>query len=796
MKILVVEDDRANADLLTYILTNQNYAIEVANDGEAAWELIVVYDYDLLLIDITLPRLDGISLCRRIRESGYQMPIMLVTGRSSSHDQAIGLDAGADAYMVKPLDQEELIARIRALLRRGETAFHSVLEWGSLQLDPSTHGVIYAGQPLSLSPKEFSILELFLRNGRRVFTYSVILDQLWAYEETPSEDSVRTHIKGLRQKFRRVGAPTDLIETVYGLGYRLKPLEAIANSTTTDQLTSYEVTQPIQQQTLSALAKVWDRFKTRVDEQVSILEQASAALIQRTLSSELQQQAAQAAHALSGSLATFGLPEGARLAEKIEYLLRIDESLLADQTLYLCEQVTTLRQEIDRASSDLITEQSEQEEALFANECPLLLIIDADRQLATQLMNEAVNWGFRGAIATTLSEAKTKIEQDAPTVVLLDPDITHPTTESLRLLAKLSHQTPALPVLVLTSHDRLTDRLEVAQLGGHSFLQKPLPPDQILKAVAQAAQRAESAKQRVMILDDDPQILTTLKGFLEPWGLSVTTLNDPQQFWETLKSCSPDLLILDVKMPSLSGIELCQTVRNNSHWGRLPIIFLTAHTDAMIVNQMFSVGADDFVSKPIVGPELVSRIINRLERIKLLQNAAEMDHLTKLSNRRKSTQDLNKYLQLAKQQNQPLCLTTLDLDKLKEINDRHGYEAGDMVMRQWGQLLRQTFRQNAVVARWESDEFVVALSGMTQADGIQRFTQLLTTLHHRQFVAPDQTQFRITFSAGIAQYPEDGTALLSLYQAASEALHQSKSAGGACISSAGNSRAVLRPTQS
>ncbi|MEG3872301.1 MULTISPECIES: response regulator [unclassified Microcoleus] len=705
MKILVVEDDEAIADLLTCILSNQNYVVEVANDGEAAWELIVVYNYDLLLIDITLPRLDGISLCRRVRAHDYKMPILVVTGRGSGHDQAIGLDAGADGYMVKPLDQELLIARIRALLRRTGTTFQSVLEKGNLRLDPTSREVTYAGQLLSLSPKEFSILEFFLRNGRQVFTYSVILDQIWAYGDTPSEDAVRTHIKGLRQKLRGVGAPTDLIETVYGLGYRLKPLEAIADSTKTAQLTSHEATQPIQPQTLSALSK---------------------------------------------------------------------------------------RPEIDRASNDLTTKGSEPEESLFADERPLLLIVDPDRQLAQQLMNEAVDWGFRSAIATTLSEAETKIEQDAPTVVLLDPDITHPTTESLRLLAKLSHQTPSVPVLVFTSHDQLTDRLEVAQLGGHSFLHKPLPPAQVLKAIAQAAQQAETAKQRVMVVDADPQILVTLKEFLEPWGLSVTTLNDPQRFWETLKSCSPDLLILDVKMPAVSGVELCKIIRNNSRWGRLPIIFLTAHTDAAIVNQMFSVGADDFVSKPIVGPELVSRIINRLERIKLLQNAAETDYLTKLSNRNKSTQDLNKYLQLANQQEQPLCLAVLDLDNLKQINDRHGYNTGDMVMRQWGQLLRQTFRQNAVVARWESDEFVVALSSMIKADGIQRLTQLLATLHHRKFVAPEQTQFRITFSAGIAQYPDNGTDLPSLYQAASEALHQSKVAGCACIFSAGDSRAILQ----
>jgi diguanylate cyclase (GGDEF)-like protein len=705
MKILVVEDDEAIAEMLVCMLTTENYTVEVANDGEAAWELIVVYEYDLLLIDITLPRLDGISLCRRVREHGYQMQIMLLTGRGSSHDQAIGLDAGADAYMTKPPDQEELIARIRALLRRGGTTFDSVLKWGNLQLDPTTREVTYAEQPLFLSPKEFAILEFFVRNGRRVFTYSTILDRLWAYEETPSEDAVRTHIKGIRQKLRRAGAPTNAIETVYGLGYRLKPLESVTDSIDPNR----SATQPIQQQIHNALSE---------------------------------------------------------------------------------------QQEIDRAADDLTIEQIDRQEPLFTDERPLLLIIDPDRQLAEQLMNEAVNWGFRSAISTTLAAAETKIDRDPPTVVLLDPDITHPTTDSLKLLAKLTHQTPAVPVLVFTSHDRLTDRLEVAQLGGHSFLRKPSPLAQVLKAVAQAAQQAEAAKQRVMIVDNDPQILANLQGLLEPWGLSVTTLDDPQQFWETLESCSPDLLILEMNMPILSGVDLCQIVRNDSRWGSLPIIFLTTHINVEIVDRVYSVGADDFVSKPIAGSELVSRVINRLERIELLRNADEIDRLTKLSNRHKSTQDLEKYLQLAARQDRSLCLAVLDLDNLKVINERHGYITGDMVMRQWGQLLRQTFRQNTVIARWEGDEFVVALFDTTKTEGIQRLTQLLATLQRRQFVTPARTQFRIAFSGGIAQYPDDGTDLPTLYQAAAAALHQSKVAGCACISAAGDAQTVNRPTES
>ncbi|MBA3923605.1 MAG: response regulator transcription factor, partial [Nostocaceae cyanobacterium] len=187
MKILVVEDDELLGHGLTAILSDQNYAVEVANDGKSAWELIQTFDYDLILLDVILPGLDGISLCRQIRSSGLLLPILLLTGCDSSHDKAIGLDAGADDYLVKPFEQEELVARVRALLRRGGVTSQPVLEWGDLRLDPACYEATYNTKILSLTPKEYALLELFLRNSRRVFSCGVILEHLWSYEDTPGE---------------------------------------------------------------------------------------------------------------------------------------------------------------------------------------------------------------------------------------------------------------------------------------------------------------------------------------------------------------------------------------------------------------------------------------------------------------------------------------------------------------------------------------------------------------------------------------------------------------------------------
>ena len=345
MKILIVEDDDLIAKALTTVLTNHNYAVEVASDGEAGWDLIELYAYDLILLDLLLPKLDGISLCQRVRSKGYQVPILLLTGRDSSHDKAIGLDAGADDYLVKPFDPEELVARVRALLRRGTVTSAPVLEWGKLRLDPASCEVTHADQPLSLTPKEYALLELFLRNPQRVFSCGMILEHLWAFEELPGEEAVRTHIKGLRQKLKPVGEK-DLIETVYGVGYRLRAIEGktedklIAQSSRPKQ--SLPEANP--QQTLAAIRGVWEKSQGRIDQQMTVLEQAVAALDRQMLSLDLRQQAIQEAHTLGGSLGLFGFANGSDLARSIERLLTENSLLDSEQVNRLQKLVIQLRQ--------------------------------------------------------------------------------------------------------------------------------------------------------------------------------------------------------------------------------------------------------------------------------------------------------------------------------------------------------------------------------------------------------------------------------------------------------------------
>lgn len=221
MKILLVEDDDRIAKPLAEDLRHQHHVVEIAQDGVEGWEYAQATEYDLILLDLMLPRLDGISLCKKLRAAQSPALILMLTAKDTTSDKVMGLDAGADDYLVKPFKLQELAARIRALARRSSETKPLILSYGDLKLDPSTAEVTYGDNLLSLTPKEYLILEYFLRHPRQVLTRSAILEQLWEFENSSMEGTVKTHITNLRRKLKEAGGSGSEIETVYGIGYRL-----------------------------------------------------------------------------------------------------------------------------------------------------------------------------------------------------------------------------------------------------------------------------------------------------------------------------------------------------------------------------------------------------------------------------------------------------------------------------------------------------------------------------------------------------------------------------------------------
>jgi diguanylate cyclase (GGDEF)-like protein len=528
-----------------------------------------------------------------------------------------------------------------------------------------------------------------------------------------------------------------------------------------------------QNPTLAAVAALWPRFKSTVLGRIEAVEEALSELLEGNLSDELRRKAEQEAHKLAGSVGSFGFKDASRLALEIERSFRPGSALGQAQALSLLQTAAALRRELESRPADKATEPS----APMGDSRPLLLIVDSDKALAEQLVEEARSRELRAEMASDLSAARELLAGCRPDVVLLDLSVPQDTWNTLQLLEELAARDPAVPTLILTWHDSLIDRVEVARRGASGFLQKPLPPSEVLDAVIQLLNRMSALESKVLIVDDDPLVLASVKALLESQRIRVITLDEPLRFWETFERTSPNLLILDVEMPHLNGLELCRVIRNDPRWYGIPILFLTVHTDAETVQRVFAAGADDFVGKPIVCPELLTRIGNRLEHARLYRAFVETDPLTGVANRRKSTTMLNQLIRMASRFHQPFTFSMLDLDHFKQINDKYGHAVGDQVLRKLGKTLLRTFRAEDVVARWGGEEFVVGTFGMPEQDAVQRMTGMLEAFRQELFTTAEGLEFHVTFSAGVAQYPEDGVELQSLYRAADYALYQAKKGG-------------------
>jgi DNA-binding response OmpR family regulator len=224
MRILLVEDNQRLSDSLRATLGDDGYAVDVAYDGVDGEEMATFTPYDVIILDLMLPKRDGIEVCRSLRNQKVKTPILMLTARDGLDDRVLGLDSGADDYLVKPFEVRELRARIRALLRREATSKAGALEIANLRLDPATHYVWRGEQQLDLTAKEFSLLEYMMRNVNRLLTRDMMVSHLWDYGQTIASNVVDVHIRRLR---RKVDDPYDvkLIETIRGAGYRLRDPE-------------------------------------------------------------------------------------------------------------------------------------------------------------------------------------------------------------------------------------------------------------------------------------------------------------------------------------------------------------------------------------------------------------------------------------------------------------------------------------------------------------------------------------------------------------------------------------------
>jgi diguanylate cyclase (GGDEF)-like protein len=747
MRILLLEDDEVLSDLLVKSLTHQHYIVDAVEDGESGWEYATSGNYDLILMDVGLPLLDGITLCQRLRQYGCSIPILLMTAKNAIADRIRGLDAGADDYLNKPLDLDELQARIRALLRRGEVAPTTILSVGELSLDPSSTQVKYCDKELKITPKEYNLLELFLRNPSRVYSRTQIVDHLWNFDDPPLEESVKAHIKGLRQKLKKAGA-VDWIENVYGLGYRLNPQVSAKSQS--------QKTWSIEQQYRGTVDKLWQQYQDVMVKRMTVLQKTAIAVQTGKLTPQLRESAFKEAHKLAGVLGMFGRETGTVLAREIEELLSQQDGLKS-------KKLPSLVEELDSILALSVCEAS------TTNTAPLLLI-DVNLQLGAELQQLASSHRMSWYQVNNIVLAQEWLQNHSPDLVVLSVDKAIQSQE-LALIGNLAARTPPISAIVISESDDLNNRVKVAQAGGCGFLVKPVSATQIWDLTTGQLQRDRASKASrnlapsVLVVDDDGMFLSALRALLSPWGIKFTGLENSKCFWLVLESVKPDLLILDVEMPEIGGIELCQAVRSDQKWQSLPILFLTSHRDTETIEKVFAAGADDYVTKPVVGAELLTRITNRLERNRLLKTISTKDSHTGISNYTESKINLDNLLSQAKEHNTSVCLALLTVVELHQINFNYGHNIGERVLQRWGGLMQKVFRGDEVLGYWGNGEFIVGMPRLNKTQAQDRVSEILTILRQQIFTALDGTRFQVACNCKVAEYPIEGKTIHSLYQA-------------------------------
>lgn len=620
MKILLVDDDPRFTEVAKTLLAEKKYEIDILHSAENILESIENNQYDLLILDVILPKTDGITVCKTIRKEHQELPILLLTALQGKNDKLKAFEAGADDYLVKPFDWDELLARIRALLRRKEADQISTLEWRNLKLVRERKQTIYGDKILDLTRTEYQILEVFLTNPSKLFSLNDLISKLWDSDLIPTDSTIRSHIKGLRRKLTTIGVESDFITTVYGMGYRLKEKDILTESekdkkidennhnsgfispqksakntsilkeTTEDKTEKKELMS-------EALWKIWQEYKESVFEDITLLHTYNKNL-DLSVNKEV---IIRKAHSLVGFLGSLGFLEVSYVCKNIENLLRNNETI--DKELEKLEAFYHSLEEVNLDSSqNLLPEISTGKKKI--------LLIDFSSDFVDNFINFGTFWDLEIDLVDNFNEGLEKLKKVKFDAIVLDIFLLKNLQERKNYLLELNKFTYETPLFIVTEESSLKSRGELSKYHLSGFLSKDLSPVKVIKLISNNLKQPEY--KIVLALDDDLKFLNILKSQIIDKNIKIITLNNPLQIWEFIENIYPDLIILDLQMPEINGIEICKVIRNDLRWRKIPIIFLTAYFDDDIIDQIIAVGANDFIPKSKLELELNHRIINHL----------------------------------------------------------------------------------------------------------------------------------------------------------------------------------------
>ncbi len=407
----------------------------------------------------------------------------------------------------------------------------------------------------------------------------------------------------------------------------------------------------------------------------------------------------------------------------------------------------------------------------------VLLVVDDDPDYLQMVRATARKLDVSLVTALSADEALQRARTQPLVAAILD---VHLMQQSSFELARRIRETPGnaeIPIAFASVDSRIETRVAAMEAGGARFFEKPITDESFGELVLGLVGSSDARQTRVLIVDGDRDMVAIYAGELRGAGMSVDTLGAADELIEQLEATPPDILLLDVDLPRISGIDICRALRMSERWGRMPILIVTSHTDVDTRIRAFRSGASDVITKPVLAEELLARIGVQEDRLHMFRDRLDKDVLSGLLLRRSFVEAFQRAVSTCNRTDQPLALVLLDIDHFKNINDTYGHLIGDQVIARLGELLRRRFRVEDLRARWGGEEFALVFVGSNTEFAELAAKRLLTEFRELRFAAEDGTLFGATFTAGVAGYPDDGTSLTNLIRRADERLYLGKRAG-------------------
>lgn len=506
------------------------------------------------------------------------------------------------------------------------------------------------------------------------------------------------------------------------------------------------------------LAQIWSEHLPEVLGRVDVIENAIVALLEGHLSTQLADEARREAHTLGGSVALFGFTRASAIAREIEAAFKTTAA--QHDAPQLAQLAVELRGELAATVSP--------PSAPSGVGDAIVLLLTEDPELGPKVAAALGDRGLRTRICGDLAEADRLARRPNLRAVVVDLAFGGGGERALDILRRLSVDPDARPVVALGVSDSTEDRVAVARARARAFVARTIPAVEIAQELVTLLGDRET-RFRVLTVDDDPATVQAIAAMLEP-RFEVVTLTDPLRFWGVLEASRPDVVLLDLNMPVVNGIELCRTLRLDPRWSRLPVLFLTSLTDRETVVRIFAVGADDFVAKPVGEVELAERITNRIQRIEALTQPPGVDPLTGVQTRGFFFARLSERL-AAGERRAACALVALRIDGFPALRNRNGGTVADGILRRIAQLLRATYRGDDLVARLGDDRFGILMGGFDRAGAQVRLDDLQASLAAERFTGPGG-EIAVSVSTGIATAPADAMDADELLRVAEAAVGQ------------------------